>query len=162
MWTTFSNFFSIIPTFKPQYDGVTVLVMFRAFRQYPICWIGPKWFGLQPRYNNTQLVSQPPQPWPPPAKMAPLGSTWGLALRANALDGWVTTPWASGYNFGGSRVCMALKVLLCSGNDALSQLWSVLRAIHTLNIPKIISTCLVGCQHLLDTSERSARPHVGC
>jgi hypothetical protein len=37
---------------------------------------------------------------------------------------------------GGVRVCMALKVLLCSGNDALSQHRSVLRAIHTLNSPK--------------------------
>ncbi len=31
---------------------------------------------------------------------------------------------------------MALKALLCSGNDALPQHWSVLRAIHTLNSPK--------------------------
>ncbi len=37
---------------------------------------------------------------------------------------------------GGVRVCMALKALLCSGNDALPQYWSVLRAIHTLNSPK--------------------------
>ena len=28
---------------------------------------------------------------------------------------------------------MALKVLLCSGNDEMPQHWSVLRAIHTLN-----------------------------
>jgi hypothetical protein len=31
---------------------------------------------------------------------------------------------------------MALKVLLCSGDDASPQHWSVLRAIHTLNISK--------------------------
>jgi hypothetical protein len=31
---------------------------------------------------------------------------------------------------------MALKALLCSGNDELPQHWSVLRAIHTLNSPK--------------------------
>jgi hypothetical protein len=31
-------------------------------------------------------------------------------------------------------VCMALKVLICSGDDELPQHWSVLRAIiHTLN-----------------------------
>ncbi len=38
--------------------------------------------------------------------------------------------------FGGLRVCMALKALLCSGNDESPQHWSVLRAIHTLNSPK--------------------------
>jgi hypothetical protein len=31
---------------------------------------------------------------------------------------------------------MALKVLLCSDNDALPQHWSVLWAIHPLNSPK--------------------------
>jgi hypothetical protein len=31
---------------------------------------------------------------------------------------------------------MALKALLCSGNDALPQHCSVLRAMHTLNTPK--------------------------
>jgi hypothetical protein len=35
--------------------------------------------------------------------------------------------------FGGLRVCMPIKALLCSGNDASPQHWSVLRAIHTLN-----------------------------
>jgi hypothetical protein len=40
------------------------------------------------------------------------------------------------YFFGGLRVCMALKVLICYGNDELLQHWSVLRAIHTLNSPK--------------------------
>ncbi len=33
-------------------------------------------------------------------------------------------------------MCMSLKALLCSGDDALSQHWNVLRAIHTLNPPK--------------------------
>ncbi len=40
------------------------------------------------------------------------------------------------YFGGGLRVCMALKVLLCSGNDESPQHWSVLRAIHTLNSPQ--------------------------
>jgi hypothetical protein len=31
---------------------------------------------------------------------------------------------------------MALKALLCSGDDELPQHWSVLRAINTLNSPK--------------------------
>jgi hypothetical protein len=39
------------------------------------------------------------------------------------------------YFWGGLRVCMALKVLLCSGDDVLPQNWSVWRAIHTLNSP---------------------------
>ncbi len=37
------------------------------------------------------------------------------------------------YFLGGLRVFLALKALLCSGNDASPQHWSVLRAIHTLN-----------------------------
>jgi hypothetical protein len=39
---------------------------------------------------------------------------------------------------------MALKALLCFGNDALLHHRSVLRAIHPLNPPKIISACLGG------------------
>jgi hypothetical protein len=33
-------------------------------------------------------------------------------------------------------VCMALKALLCSGDDESPQHWNVLRAIHTVNSPK--------------------------
>jgi hypothetical protein len=33
-------------------------------------------------------------------------------------------------------MCMALKALLCSCNDASPQHWSVLRAIHTFNTPQ--------------------------
>jgi hypothetical protein len=48
-----------------------------------------------------------------------------------------TTPQASRCIFGGGlSVCMALKVLLCSGVDELPQHWSALRAIHTLNSHK--------------------------
>ncbi len=39
---------------------------------------------------------------------------------------------------------MALKVLLCSGDDELPQHWSVLRAIHTLNRPKNYTRLLGG------------------
>jgi hypothetical protein len=60
----------------------------------------------------------------------------------------------------GLRVCMALKALLCSGNDALPRHWSVLRAIHTLNSPQnyicllggllpIHTTCRCGAQGLM-------------
>ncbi len=40
------------------------------------------------------------------------------------------------YSLGGLRVFMALKALLCSGDDELPQHWSVLRAINTLNSPQ--------------------------
>jgi hypothetical protein len=64
------------------------------------------------------------------------------------------------YFGGGLRVCMALKVLLCSGNDASPQHRSVFRAIHTLNSPQnyicllkgfstIHSTHLIGAQGLM-------------
>ncbi len=39
-------------------------------------------------------------------------------------------------SFGGLRVFMALKALLCSGDDESPQHRSVLRAINTLNSPK--------------------------
>jgi hypothetical protein len=55
---------------------------------------------------------------------------------------------------------MALKALLCSGDDESPQHWSILRAIHTLNSPKnyicllggllsINSTCLRGVKGLM-------------
>jgi hypothetical protein len=58
-------------------------------------------------------------------------------LHAYTSNGWVTTHQACGCIFGrGLRVCMAIKVLLCSKDEALPQHWSILRAIHTLNSPK--------------------------
>ena len=39
---------------------------------------------------------------------------------------------------------MAIKALICSGNDASPQHLSVLRAIHPLTPPKVITTCLEG------------------
>jgi hypothetical protein len=49
------------------------------------------------------------------------------------------------YFLGGLRVCMALKVLLCSGNAASPQHWSVLRAMHTSTTLKTISNCSGDC-----------------
>jgi hypothetical protein len=47
--------------------------------------------------------------------------------------------------FGGRlRVCMALKALLCSGDDELPQHQSVLRAMHTLNSPQKYTRLLGG------------------
>jgi hypothetical protein len=47
------------------------------------------------------------------------------------------------YSLGGLRVFMALKALLCSGNDESPQHRSVLRATNTLNSPKKY-ICLLG------------------
>jgi hypothetical protein len=41
------------------------------------------------------MASQPPQPWPLPVDMAPQRPTWRLALRADTMNGWATTPQAS-------------------------------------------------------------------
>ncbi len=64
------------------------------------------------------------------------------------------------YFLGVLRVCMALKVLLCSGDDELPQHWSVLRAIHTLNSLKIISACSGGCCPSIQRV--SAEPKASC
>jgi hypothetical protein len=56
---------------------------------------------------------------------------------------------------------MALKALLCSGDDALPQHWSVLRAKHTLNSPKIYPLAWRVVEHPFDALDWSARPHVG-
>jgi hypothetical protein len=48
------------------------------------------------------------------------------------------------YSLGGLRVFMAIKALLCSGDDESPQHRSVLRAINTLNSPKKYTRLLVG------------------
>jgi hypothetical protein len=54
-------------------------------------------------------------------------------------------PPSKGMYFGGRlRVCMALKALLCSGDDELPQHQSVLRAMHTLNSPPKYTPLLGG------------------
>ncbi len=50
------------------------------------------------------------------------------------------------YFWEGLRVFMALKALLCSGNDASPQHWSVLRAIHSLDSRKSYICLLGGCR----------------
>jgi hypothetical protein len=55
------------------------------------------------------------------------------------------------YFGGGLRVCMALKALLCSGNDALPKHRSVLRAIHTFNSPKNYNHLLGGLSTIHST-----------
>jgi hypothetical protein len=61
------------------------------------------------------------------------------------------------YFLGGLRVCMALKALLCSGNDESPQHQSVLRAIHTLNSPKNYNCVLGGLSPIHSTHWRRAQ-----
>ena len=61
------------------------------------------------------------------------------------------------YFLGGLWVCMALKVLLCSGNDESPQHQSVLRAIHTLTSPKNYSRLLGGLSPIHLTRLRGAQ-----
>ena len=52
---------------------------------------------------------------------------------------------------------IALKALLCSGNDESPQHWSVLRAIHTLNSPKNYIHKLGGLSPIHSTRQRGAQ-----
>jgi hypothetical protein len=61
------------------------------------------------------------------------------------------------YSLGGLRVFMALKALLCSGNDELPQHWSVLRAINTLNSPKKYICLLGGLSPIHSTRRHGAQ-----
>jgi hypothetical protein len=59
--------------------------------------------------------------------------------------------------FGGLRVFMALKVLLCSGDDESPQHRSVLRAISTLNSPKKYTRLLGGLSPIHLTRRHGAQ-----
>ncbi len=61
------------------------------------------------------------------------------------------------YSLGGLRVFMALKALLCSGNDESPQYWSVLRAINTLNSPQKYICLLGGLSPIHSTHRRRAQ-----
>ncbi len=92
-------------------------------------------------------MSQWPQPWPPVAKMGngSLAPHMRPCAPRRCIKWMDNNPPSKGmYFLGGLRVCMALKVLLCSGNDELPQHWSVLGAIHTLNSPKNYTRLLGG------------------
>ncbi len=97
-------------------------------------------------YNSTQLVSQLSQPWPPPASMAPQCPTWGLALHADMSNEWVTTPWASRYNFGGGWGCVWPSkhsfVLAMMHHHNIRVFWG---SYTPSTPPKIMPTCLGSC-----------------
>jgi hypothetical protein len=52
---------------------------------------------------------------------------------------------------------MALEILLCSGNDALPQHWSILIAMHTLNTPQNYTCLLGGLSPIHLTRQRQAQ-----
>jgi hypothetical protein len=52
---------------------------------------------------------------------------------------------------------MALKALLCSGDDELPQHWSVLGALNTLNSPKSYIRLLGGLSPIHSTRQRGAQ-----
>jgi hypothetical protein len=61
------------------------------------------------------------------------------------------------YSLGGLRVFMALKALLCSGDDELPQHRSVLRAINTLNCPQKYTRLLGALLSIHLTRQRGAQ-----
>jgi hypothetical protein len=172
--------------------------------------IGPKWFGLRPRYNSgsghattwaratLQLVihelqyvlqyivinklfanKQPILVFLLLFSAALAQSTTGVTTTTTMATAggndplaphmrpctprqhfeWIddNPPSLQMYFLGRLRVCMALKVLLCSGNDELPQHWSVLRAIHTLNSPKNYIPLLGGLSPIHSTCQRGAQ-----
>jgi hypothetical protein len=73
------------------------------------------------------------------------------------MDGWQPPELADAFWGGGLRVVMALKALLCSGDDASPHHWSVLRAIHTLNSCKHYICLLGGLSTIHSTHLRRAQ-----
>ena len=71
-------------------------------------------------------------------------------------------PCKRAYCFGEWKGRMALKGLLCSGDDASQQHWSVLRAIHPFNLQKKYSLARGVFSHWVMRTARGARPHMGC
>ncbi len=76
--------------------------------------------------------------------LAPHMRPWAPRQRFKWMDDNPLSLWMY-LGGGGLRVCMALKVLLCSVNDELPQHRSVLRAIYTLNSPQNYICLLRGC-----------------
>jgi hypothetical protein len=94
---------------------------------------------LQHTHNHHHNHGQCRQKWPPNAPNEASSSP----ARMPCMDG-RQPPKQAVIILGGVRGCMAIKALLFSGNDQSPQHRSVLRAIHPLTPPKIITTCLMG------------------
>ena len=128
---------------RHQYNARIVLVETRAFRRYIICHGSIRKSGLcsgtlQNTHNHHHNHSRRPWKCPP---NAPNEASSPAKLRRT--DG-RQPPEQAVIILGGVRGCMAIKMHLCSSDDALPQHWSVLRAIHPLNLQKNICTCSGG------------------
>ncbi len=94
-------------------------------------------YAFHPTFKNGSIFSSRGLCQAPAGGNGPLAPHMGPCAPRRCFK-WI------GYNplslrmnfFGGLRVCIAFKALLCSGNDESPHHWSVLRAIHTLNSPK--------------------------
>ena len=95
------------------------------------------------------------QKWPP---YAPNEASSPATTRC--MDGQQPTKRAV-IILGRVRGCMAIKVLLCSGDDASPQHWSVLRAIHPLNLRKNIFTCSGGLPPSNDDNDTGCKTSCG-
>ena len=93
---------------------------------------------LQNTHNHRHNHGQRQQKWPPNAP-----NEASSPAKRRCTDG-QQSPERAVILLGGVRGCMAIKALICSGNDASPQHLSVLRAIHPLTPPKVITTCLEG------------------
>ncbi len=89
--------------------------------------------------------------WPP---RAPHEASRSAPMHR--IDGWQPPELAELF-FGGLRVFMALKALLCSGDDESPQHRSVLRAIHTLNSPQNYIRKLGGLSPIHSTHQHGAQ-----
>ncbi len=73
--------------------------------------------------------------------------TWGLLLRTDASNGWVTTPRASGYNFWGCWGCewpsKHSDVVAMHNRRSKGVLWGA----YTPSTPPKITSAILGCCH---------------
>jgi hypothetical protein len=91
--------------------------------------------------------------------LAPHMRPGALRRRVKWMDDNPPSLWM--YFLGGLRVFMALKALLCSGDDELPQHRSVLRTINTLNSPKSYICLLGGLSPIHSTHRHGKRSRVG-
>ncbi len=130
-WHTFTISLSILHHGISTYNARIVLLEMRAFQQYTIS--GKKWFLLRyatKTHNHHHNHDQRRRKWPPTAPNEASSPTTTQRMDVRQPPEQVVII------LGGVRGCMALKALLCSGDDASPQHRSSLRAIHPLNLRK--------------------------
>ncbi len=116
----------------------------------------------QPQHKK-QLASQPPQPWPLPGRNGSLVPHLRPCAPRQCFEWMGNNPLSlQMYFLGGLRVCMALKVLLCSGNDASPQHRSIFEAhTHPQQPQKLYPLAWGVVAHPFNALAWSTRPHVG-